>query len=174
MRRFTKLLAISAVLAAGVLALCVATTPAAAQLGGGLGGGGAFESLAGEIVLQSGGAANQKGAAPTFFLVVSTDGSRVWGYSVETGKWQPAPLDDADETRLGVPVLGGAVGFITEGRRVHAFSSLEGEWDTLQVPEKGDLQPVVGTDYAEVRTKSGLSLFSARTAKWATVKFADE
>lgn len=74
----------------------------------------------------------------------------------------------------GPPVIGLHVGFVAEGGKVHAYSGLKGRWDTLELHDGADPQPIVGTDYVQVRTRESVSLFSARTGKWATVKFANE
>jgi hypothetical protein len=57
---------------------------------------------------------------------------------------------------------------------VHAYGAVKREWDTLELPEGTEPQPVVGGDCAEVRTKTSISVFSAKTGTWATVKFAEE
>lgn len=153
--------------------------PASAQFGG-LGGGGfaagpdAFknlvpQSLAGEVVIQSGG---RDPATPTLFIVISPDETRAWGYSTEKGEWKRLPLDG--KAGQLTPILSGSAAFVADGRKVHAFGAIKGEWDTLELPEGSEPQPVVGGDYAEVRTKASVSVFSAKTGRWATVKFAGE
>jgi len=167
--------------AAGFAAAWSFGPPAAAQFGGfggggfggdgGLGGNafGGPQGIAGETLIQSGGS----DGVPTLFVLVSPDGDRAWGYSAEKGEWKPAPVTGEADAKL-VPVVSSAAAVMTEGRRVHAFSGLKGEWDTLELPEGAEAQPSVGQDYAEVRTAKAVSIFSARTGNWATVKFAEE
>jgi hypothetical protein len=131
------------------------------------------QSLAGELVLQGGGPASSTSATPTQFVVVSPDKTRVWGYSTEKGEWKKMPFDGR-KARAIQPILGVSVAVVAEGPKVHAFGAVKGEWDTLELPEGTEPQPVVGGDCAEFRTKTSISVFSAKTGTWATVKFAEE
>lgn len=167
-------------LAVAVIAVWSPGPPVAAQFGGGgFAPGGLSElepqSPSGETLIQGGGAhVNGSGAtAPTQFILVSPDGARAWGYSTETGEWKPAPLDGKG-TEKPIPIVATAVAVIADGQKVHAFSSLKGEWDTLELPEGVAPQPVVGTDYSQVRTATDVSIFSARTGNWSTVKFTEK
>ena len=104
------------------------------------------------------------------FLLISPDKTRLSGYSTEKGEWKHVSLGD----KSGPPILGTMVAVVADGRKVHAFSSLKGEWDTLELPEGADPQPVVGSDYAQVRTDKLVAVFSGRTGQWATIEFAKE
>lgn len=126
-----------------------------------------LRSPTGETVIQGG-----DGSHPTFVVLVSPDRTKAWGYSTEKGEWVKAPLRAKLASELPVTV-GLEVGVISEGRYVHAFSSLKGEWQTLELPEGTNADPIVGTDDAQVRTKDAISIFSAQKGNWSTVKFAE-
>lgn len=172
----------SIVVAAAAAIAWLSTPSAVAQLGGGgfggggLGGGGfgggfAPQSHAGEQIIQGGGP--MESGVPSFFILTAPDKTRVWGCTTAKGEWKEAPLDDKVETGI-VPIVGVKVAAIAEGRKVHGFSSLKGEWSTLELPEGANPQPVVGTDYVQVRTATSVSIFSAQTGNWTTVKFTEK
>ncbi|MGC1275963.1 MAG: hypothetical protein WBC44_19835 [Planctomycetaceae bacterium] len=138
--------------------------------GGGFGGGFVPQSFAGEQIIQGGG---YEPDYPSHFILIAPDKIQAWGYSTAKGEWKQAPLDDKAETVV-TPVLGTMVATITEGNKVHGFSSLKGEWSTLELPEGTKPEPVVYIDSAQVRTATSVSIFSARTGNWATVKFAEK
>ena len=164
MNRQNALLGAGAVVIAAA-ALCV-LKPAAAQLGGLEGLQPFGQSASGEQLIQSG-----RVNGPSLFILIAPDRSRVWGYSTANGKWAEISLEGGDANRPPRPIVGGMVAALADGQRVHAFSALNGTWDTLDVPEGARAQPVVGSDYAYVRTRSSLSIFSGRTGNWATVEF---
>ena len=175
-----RLLLLGFVVVAGGVAIAWLSAPSAvAQFGGELGGGdfgGLIQpppSFAGEQIIQGG---SFDADHPSFFILTSPDKIQAWGYSTAKGEWKKAPLDDRPETTF-VPIVGSLVAAIAEGRKVHAFSSLKGEWNTLELPEgtlTGDQQPVVGIDYVQVGTPASVSIFSARTGNWSTVKFTEK
>lgn len=139
-------------------------------LGGGFGGDFAPQSLAGEQIITGG---SMKTDSPTSFILIAPDKIRAWGCSTAKGEWKQAPLDDKAETAV-VPIVSQMVAIIAEGNKVHGFSNLKGEWSTLELPEGTKPEPVVYIDSAQVRTATSVSIFSARTGNWATVKFAEE
>ncbi|HEX6987109.1 MAG TPA: hypothetical protein VF170_17150 [Planctomycetaceae bacterium] len=149
---------------------------AAAQFGGGGFGPGVEiaepPAFTGGQLIQGGGFAGVGHSLPgtTMFFVASPDKTRLWGYSTEKGEWKPVALSGES----GPPILGLSVAAVADGRKVHGFSAFKGEWDTLELPEDSDPQPVVGSDYAQVRTDERVAVFSGRTGKWATVKFAEQ
>ncbi|MBA3313977.1 MAG: hypothetical protein M3552_16665 [Planctomycetota bacterium] len=129
-------------------------------------------SFSGEVLILGGGRTLQGDSTPTFCVLVSPDRAKAWGYSTAKGEWIKAPLRQKLDGN-SQPILGLAVAVISEGRYVHAFSSLKGEWQTLELPEGRNAVPVVGTDYAQIRTKEAVSIFSAEKGNWATVKFLE-
>lgn len=147
---------------------------AVAQLGGlgqgGLGPGGEFfQSLAGEELLQ-GGVIGDGQTAPTMFLLISPDKTRLWGYSTEKGEWKDSGFKGGDGAAV-VPILGGSVAVFRTRDKAYAFGSESGEWDSVDLSGPGT--PIVGTHVAAIGEGRKVHAFSSLKGEWDTLELPE-
>lgn len=118
-------------------------------------------SLAGELLLQSGG---QDAETPTFFILRTPDEKKLWGYSTAKGEWKRVSLDD--DVQLDDPILSSTAAIVIAGRKAHAFSSLSGEWQSREIAGNEPLFPFLGSTVAVVAGKRQVYAFSSPKGEW--------
>ena len=94
-------------------------------------------------------------------VLISPDGSKIWGYSAEAGGLTPLPVDVPEEERGEVrPVVSGNVAMVVVGDAVYAYGGESGEWGSHPVGGREDARPIVGQNVAAIRVADGVYAFS--------------
>ncbi|QDT18220.1 hypothetical protein [Alienimonas californiensis] len=125
--------------------------------GGGFGFGGRMApagSPTGETFLHGQGAG----------VLISPDGSQIWGWSAAVGDLVPLPVAVPEADRGNVqPVVGQGVVMFVTGGSVYAFGGASGEWGSHPIGERATATPIVGSHVAAIRTADGVYAYSGLT-----------
>jgi hypothetical protein len=103
-------------------------------------------------------------------LALQMEGERVpeiAAYSVDAGNWVIQKLAEPAEG-VASPIVMQQVVVYAVGRRIYAFSTVTGSWDTLELDEAAP--PTVENYRAWVYNKDRLWVFTAKTGKWSTYR----
>ncbi|MFH5804042.1 hypothetical protein [Alienimonas sp. DA493] len=97
-------------------------------------------------------------------VLISPDGSQVWGWSAEAGELVPLPatVPEADRGRFR-PVVGGGVAMVVTGGTAYAFGGASGEWGSHPIGDRRNAVPIVGNQVAAIRTADGVYAYSGVT-----------
>ena len=143
-----------------------------APQGGGFGGGG-FDGFPGTAFAPGAAATQETGElfiqGRRVLVLISPDGSQVWGWSQASGKMTPLPVEVPEEERGEVePVLSQSVAMLTVGGVAYAFGGSSGEWGSHPIGDRPDGvdgfgTPIVGTSVAAIRTADGVYAYSGET-----------
>ena len=106
-------------------------------------------------------------------VLISPDGSKVYGWSQASGKMTPLPVDVPKEERGELqPIIGDDVAAVTVNGTIYAYGGSSGKWGSYQVgADEQVVGPSVGQDYVMVRSKQGFGMFSAETGTWGSVRY---
>ncbi|QDU79508.1 hypothetical protein Pla110_12180 [Polystyrenella longa] len=98
---------------------------------------------------------------------VSPDGSEVWGYSLETGKWISLKINRKNLPPF--PVMGTDVCACQVGNDVFAFGSRSQKWEKVSFPETEKAQVIIGKDYVTAQSANFYYVFSALSSTWSGI-----
>ena len=97
-------------------------------------------------------------------VLISPDGSKVWGYSAEAGGLTPLPVDVPREERGKVrPVVSGAVAMVVVDGVAYAYGGESGQWGSQKIGDRENAVPIVGGEVAAIRVEGGVYAFSGVT-----------
>ena len=97
-------------------------------------------------------------------VLISPDGSRVWGYSAAAGGLTPLPVEVPEAERGAVaPVVGPGVAMLIVDGTVYAYGGASGEWGVQPVGDRAGATPVVAVSIAAVRVEGGVYAYSGTT-----------
>lgn len=97
-------------------------------------------------------------------VLISPDGSQIWGWSAAVGDLVPLPVavPEADRGRVQ-PVVGQGVVMFVTGGSVYAFGGSSGEWGSHPIGDRRNATPIVGSRVAAIRTADGVYAYSGVT-----------
>ena len=132
----------------------VFTEPVPAQ-GGFVGGGfGTAFPETGETTVESQGVG----------VLISPDGSKVWGFALASGGLAPLPVDVPEEERGTLqPVVSGGILMLVVDGVAYAYGGESGEWGSQEIGDRENAVPIVGSDVAAIRVAGGVYAFSGVT-----------
>jgi len=105
----------------------------------------------------------------SLIVVLAPSNDVIWGYSDATGRWASAKLD-ARPGELVEPVIFGSVACVKAGTRAHAFSSITGSWDSVELGDDPRAEVwAASTTIVAARAGKTMHAFSARTGGWDTL-----
>ena len=97
-------------------------------------------------------------------VLISPDGSKIWGYSAEAGGLTPLPVDVPEAERGKVrPVVGGSVAMVVVDGVAYAYGGKSGEWGRQEIGDRENVVPIVGGEVAAIRVGGGVYAFSGVT-----------
>lgn len=100
----------------------------------------------------------------TVGVLISPDGSKVWGYSAEAGGLTPLPVDVPEEERGKIrPVVSGSVAMIVVDGTAYAYGGESGEWGSQAIGDRENAVPIVSVATAAIRVAGGVYAFSGIT-----------
>ena len=114
-------------------------------------------------------------SSPYLAIVISKDGSKLTGYSKQTGQWAET---DGKNFKIDDFVLTSGVAVCREGNTLLAFSYVTNTWDRIELPAGADTsimdKPVVGDSDAAYAVRGAVFAYSPYTGTWVTLKVPDK
>ncbi|MEM9701636.1 MAG: hypothetical protein AAF907_04245 [Planctomycetota bacterium] len=99
-------------------------------------------------------------------VLISPDGSRIWGWSQESGKMMPLPVPVPEAERGKVqPIVGHRVAMLIVDGTVYAYGGKSGAWGSHPIGDRENAVPIVGMGVAAIRTADGVYAYSGLAGK---------
>ena len=108
-------------------------------------------------------------------VLISPDGSKVWGYAAKAGGLTPLPVDvpEAERGKVRPVVSQGAAMVVVDGV-AYAYGGESGAWGSQEIGDRKNAVPIVGGTVAAIRVAGGVYAFSGVTGTGGLHPLADD